>query len=109
MTRAMTRITIESPLAGQHLHDQAITVAGWIAGSKPAGAVRVWCDDQLVGETEITVADGEHCAFRLLGRLGTPIACETPVTLRVSAADGAAEVPVVLVPARLHERPYGEV
>src|SRR5436305_7568377 len=104
------QILLDSPEPRQRLHDQAITVAGSIVADELPGVVRVWCGDRLIGETCVLSQLGDRYHFQMLGRLATPGGTESLATLVITVDEQAtAEVPVVLVPTRLHERAYGEV
>ena len=123
------QMRIDSPLPGQSVYDEAIFVSGWVydANRHPAPVgVRASLDDRSCGETHILfqspdaaeklgIARDARIGFRILGKLVPLITEPRDAILRVVASweDGSsstfAEQPVRLVPAVLHERPYGEV
>jgi 2-polyprenyl-3-methyl-5-hydroxy-6-metoxy-1,4-benzoquinol methylase len=102
----MNKIIIDSPQAAAHVYDQAITVSGTITGGEPHELVSVWAGDELLGETRVISRDGR---FRVLARFDS--ACNDETTLVLSVRNGAAivEIPVIVVPADLSRRPYGDV
>jgi SAM-dependent methyltransferase len=113
---------IDSPLPGQRLYDQCIFIAGkftWPEGSPSPRLVRAWIDDVCIGETRVfTEIDSpeRRPEYKILGKLPEPITTprEAVIVTRLyidgdNTGGKLGELTVHLVPARLHERPYGEV
>ena len=111
---------IESPASGQSIYDEAIFIAGSfdVVDLDPTlCCVRAYVEDRCCAETQILFQDGDgaRVGFRMLGRIPSMGAEPREITLRVVASWDAgnettlAEQDVRLVPARLRERPYGEV
>jgi SAM-dependent methyltransferase len=111
---------IESPASGQSIYDEAIFIAGSfdVVDRDPTlCCVRAYVEDRCCAETRILFQDGDgaRVGFRMLGRIPSMGAEPREITLRVVASWDAgnettlAEQNVRLVPARLRERPYGEV
>jgi 2-polyprenyl-3-methyl-5-hydroxy-6-metoxy-1,4-benzoquinol methylase len=97
----MTSLVVESPQALQRVYDLAIVVSG--TASAPVSA---WSGTQLLGETRTIGRNGK---FRLLARLNPPVKSEMRVTLAIRSDNKTVELPLVLVPAQLEQRAYGEV
>lgn len=102
----MNEIVIDTPRPSQRVYDQAITLSGQIVGIQPGESVRVFSGDQLLGETRIIARDGR---FLLLARFARNVRNETAVTLSIRSDSASTEVPVIVVPAELDRRAYGEV
>jgi SAM-dependent methyltransferase len=107
----MDEITIESPLPDQRVYDEAITVSGRIASAETAQSVSVWSGGQLLGSTRLISPGGQ---FRLLARFHETMTAEAATTLQVridsrNGDDVAVDLAVIVVPARLDQRAYGEV
>jgi SAM-dependent methyltransferase len=119
-------LTLDSPQPRQRVHDQAITVSGSIQSDAEPQELSVWCNGECIGSTRIFGGEPETgYRFRLLagcdigvllnrrGGSGESAAPDATLTIRARFADDrddvVAEVPVVIIPARLHERAYGEV
>ena len=107
----MDQLTIDAPQRSQRVYDQAITVVGRVAADVQLAAIGVRFGDQLLGQTLCISHDGR---FRLLARFVPPVTTEIPATLTVRAEDSsgvraAVDVPVIVAPARLDQRAYGEV
>jgi SAM-dependent methyltransferase len=111
---------IESPASGQSIYDEAIFIAGsFDLGNRDPTlcCVRAYIEDRCCAETRILFQHGDEArvGFRMLGRMPSAVAEPREITLRIVASwDGGqpealAEQNVRLVPARLGERPYGEV
>ena len=112
--------TIDWPRPNEKVYDQSVLVAGTIslAGStSPPRLVRARIDNVLIGETQIFHQISERClGYRILARLPEPIVAPRPavIVVTVSSDDENTDkelgaITVQLVPARLRERPYGEV
>jgi SAM-dependent methyltransferase len=120
---------IESPAPGQNVYDEALFISGWVyfgdRNPRPSW-VRAYLDDYCCAETRILfprhdVAETQGLpadavvGFRMFGRIMPAAAESRRVGLRIVASwdDGASETlatqSVDLVPARLRERPYGDV
>jgi 2-polyprenyl-3-methyl-5-hydroxy-6-metoxy-1,4-benzoquinol methylase len=110
---------IESPAPGQNVYDEALFISGSIelAGRGPSLCrIRACADGTDCGETQILFPrpDG-RIGFRILGRISPGFTEPRDATVRVVAeiadagADIVAEQTVRLIPARLRERPYGDV
>jgi SAM-dependent methyltransferase len=112
-------LIIESPASGQNVYDEALLISGSIelAGRDASlGSARFYVDDVCCGQTKILFPrpDG-RIGFRILGRISPGITEPRETIMRVVAETGdaapdiVAEQTVRLVPARLRERPYGDV
>jgi 2-polyprenyl-3-methyl-5-hydroxy-6-metoxy-1,4-benzoquinol methylase len=112
--------TIDSPRPNDKVYDQSILIAGTInlaAGSSSPQSVRARIDNVPIGETRIFHQISDHClGYRILARLPEPIVAPrlAIIVVTVSGDDENQEkelgaITVQLVPARLQERPYGEV
>jgi SAM-dependent methyltransferase len=110
---------IESPAPGQNVYDEAIFISGSLdLGDRDpiSGCVCAYVDDRCCAETRIFFPrpDG-RIGYRMFGRILPATAEPRDATLRVVAGIGdpgcdvVAEQNVRLMPARLKERPYGEV
>jgi SAM-dependent methyltransferase len=110
---------IESPSPGQNVYDEALFISGSLdPGSRDSSScyLRAYVDEQCCGETRILFPrpDG-RIGFRMFGRILPGTAEPRDATLRVVAGIGdpgrdiVAEQTIRLVPAKLRERPYGEV
>ena len=108
---------IESPAPGQNVFDQAIFISGWVdpGDRHPASRlVRAFVDDRAVGETRLRFPHPNHTqfGFRILSRIASGSE-PRDVVLRVVAGIGdpglSVEQTIRLVPARLRDRPYGDV
>lgn len=97
----VSSLVIDSPQPSERVYDQAIAISG--TASAP---VTVWTGEQIVGETRAIGRDGK---FRLLARLPSVGESEGSVTLMIRGGDESIALPVVLVPAQLERKPYGEV
>jgi len=123
--------SLESPAPDQKIYDEAVFLSGWVyaPGREPASCqVRAYLDDCCLAETRILSYRADVCeklalspdvltGFRMLGKI-QPAAAESrehKATLRLVASwdDGVShtlvEQLVLLVPALLRARPYGEV
>jgi hypothetical protein len=115
---------IDSPASGQSVYDEAIFISGSIDPADHAPTsfqVRAWVEDRCCAETQILFrrANDNRFGFRMLGRINSADSEPREMTLRVGAgrddsgpvsANGVfAERTLRLVPARLAERPYGDV
>lgn len=121
--------SVDSPVAGQSIYDEAIFLSGWVyvPGRDPATCrVHAWLDDCCVAETRMLffrpdvrkhlgLARDVPTGFRMLGKIQAAATEARTTTLRIIASwdDGVsstlADQPVRLVPALLRERPHGEV
>lgn len=101
MLSRVSSLAIDSPQPMQRVYDQAMAISG-----TASAAVSVWSGNQLVGETDAIGRDGK---FRLLARFASPVASETPTTLTIRSGAQSIALPVVVVPAQLEAKPYGEV
>jgi len=112
----------DSPLPGQRVYDQCIFIAGnfaWPEGSSSSPLVRAWIDGVCIGETRIFTeieSPERRPGYKILGKLPEPITTprEAVIVIRLyidgdNAGEKLGELTVQLVPALLHERPYGEV
>ncbi|MFN2623305.1 MAG: class I SAM-dependent methyltransferase [Chthoniobacterales bacterium] len=111
---AASKIVIESPAPGQNVYDEAIFISGFadLGDRDPASClVRAFVDDCVIAETRLffSRADNQRLGFRMLGRIAAGKSEPRDAILRVVTADIAAEQSVRLVPARLGDRPYGDV
>ena len=113
------RAVIESPAPGQSIYDEALFISGSIdPGNRDASScrVRAYVDEHCCAETRILFPrpDG-RIGFRMFGRILPGAAEPRDAALRVVAGIGdpggeiVAEQTIRLVPAKLRERPYGEV
>lgn len=113
---------IDSPSAGQRVYDQSIFISGTVTPSKGRPfprSVRAWIDNVCVGETGIfcpTDPKSDTSEYKFLAKLPEPIDAPRSVVIKITGsvddedrAEELGEVVVEVVPARLHERPYGEV
>src|SRR5262245_23568413 len=120
---------LEAPLAGQRIYDQSILFRGWVyaPGCDPGSIwVRAYLNDHCCAETRVlfqradvakklNLPHGTSTGFRMLGALQPPVLVPHEATLRVTASWGnerfttIAEQTVLLFPASLPQRPYGEV
>jgi SAM-dependent methyltransferase len=110
---------IESPAPGQSVYDEALFLSGSLdLGDRDLSSccVRAYVDDRCCAETRVFFSrpDG-RIGFRMFGRVLPSTAEPRDATLRVVAGIGdpgrdiVAEQTILLVPARLRERPYGDV
>lgn len=120
---------IESPAPGQNVYDEALFISGWVyfrdRNSRPSW-VRAYLDHYCCAETRIffpradvvqtqRLPEGAVVGFRMFGRIVPAAAKARDVALRIVAwwDDGTSETLVTqsveLLPARLSERPYGDV
>ncbi|HSP45642.1 MAG TPA: class I SAM-dependent methyltransferase, partial [Chthoniobacterales bacterium] len=119
---------IESPAPGQNLYDEALFISGWVT-SRERGAVcglRAYVDGRCCAATEVLFPRADiaakqglppdaRIAFRMFGRIAPAGTDARDVTLRIAASWGGrtletvAEQSVRVVPARLRDRPYGDV
>jgi len=111
---AASKIVIESPAPGQNIYDEAIFISGFVdlVERKPASdLVRAFVDDRLIAETRLLFLRGndQRLGFRMLGRVASDFADARDVLLRIVIDEMAAEQTFRLIPARLRERPYGDV
>jgi 2-polyprenyl-3-methyl-5-hydroxy-6-metoxy-1,4-benzoquinol methylase len=115
---AAPNIVIESPAPGQNVYDEAVFISGFveIADRDPApDLVRAFVDDRVIGETRLLFsrAIDRRLGFRILGRISSGNSEPRDVVLRVVAGIGdpgpSAEHTIRLIPARLRDRPYGDV
>ena len=113
---AAPKIVIDSPAPGQNVFDEAIFISGSIDPDNPApDCVRAFIDDRSCGETRLLFPrpNDDHLGFRILGRVPPGSAEVRDATLRVVAGIAdlgpAAEQSIRLIPARLRDRPYGDV
>jgi len=113
------QVQLESPVPGQSVYDEALFISGWLdlVGRDPSPCrVRAYVEDYCCAETRILFRrpDG-RIGFRMFGRILPGTAEPHDATLRVVAGIGdpgcdiVAEQTIRVVPARLRERPYGEV
>jgi SAM-dependent methyltransferase len=123
------QIVIESPAPGQSVYDEALFISGWVysADGDPASCwVRAYVDDCCCAETRILfpradVAEKQglprdaRVGFRMFGRIAPAAPEPREISLRIVASWGGgssetlAEQNIRLFPARLRERPYGDV
>ena len=115
---AAPQIVIDSPAPGQSVFDEAIFISGSInlGNQEPLScSLRAFVDDHCCAETKIFFprANDERLGFRMLGRVSPGPAETRDATLRVVAGIDdpglSAEQIVRLIPARLRDRPYGDV
>jgi SAM-dependent methyltransferase len=110
---------IESPAAGQTVYDEALFISGSVdlVDRDPSSVrLRAFLDGVCCAETQILFPrpDG-RMGFRMLGRISPSGAEPRDTTLRVVAGIGdsgpgiVAEQNIRVFPARLRERPYGDV
>lgn len=111
---------IESPQPGQSVYDEAIFISGSVDfGNRDSSSclLRAYVDEDCCAETRLFFPrpDG-RMGFHMLGRISPGIAEPRDATLRLVAGidnpgpnDAIAEQTIRLVPARLRERPYGDV
>ena len=110
---------IDSPVPGQNVYDEALFISGSLdLGSRDPSSchLRAYVDEQGCGETRILfpLPDG-RIGFRMFGRILPDAVEPRDATLRVVAGIGdpgrdiVVEQIIRLVPAKLRERPYGEV
>lgn len=113
---------IETPVAGQTVYDEALFISGSVDllnGVPGSVRLRAYVDGVCCAETRILFLrpDG-RMGFRMLGRISSSAAEPREVILRVvaSSQEGTelregtvAEQTICLFPARLVDRPYGEV
>lgn len=101
MLSRVSSLVIESPHPAQRVYDQAITISG-----NARAPVSIWSAGQLLGETRAIGRDGQ---FRLLARFIPALEQETSLTLAIRSGNESVALPLVLVPAHLARKPYGEV
>ena len=121
--------SLDTPRPGANVYDAGIFISGWVfaGGSDPASCrVRAYIDNVCVADTQILsvrrevsealgIAANVPTGFKLLGRLRSAAAETYEARLRVTASwpdleeTTIHETKVRLIPARLAERPYGEV
>ena len=115
---APPKIVIDSPAPGQNVFDEAIFISGSIdPGDRDplSCSVRAFIGDHCCAETKILFPrqNDNRLGFRMLGRIPPGSADARDVTLRVVAGIGdpglSAEQTIRVIPARLHDRPYGDV
>lgn len=117
---ALPQVVIESPAPGQEIYDEAIFIVGSIdiGDRDPASCpVRAFVDDRALGETRLLFPrpNQTQFGFRILGRIPSDSSESRDATLRVVAGiddpgrELSAEQTVRLIPARLDNRPYGDV
>ncbi|HEX8897742.1 MAG TPA: class I SAM-dependent methyltransferase, partial [Chthoniobacterales bacterium] len=103
---------------GQNVYGEAILISGSVdlADRDPTiSSVRAFIDGSACAETRILFsrANDQRLGFRMLGRVPSSNSQSRDVCLRVVAGiddpGGFAEQSIHLVPARLRDRPYGEV
>jgi SAM-dependent methyltransferase len=114
---AASKIVIESPTPGQIVYDEAIFISGFVdLDDRDAAScvVRAFIDGRVVGETRLLFPHPNHTpfSFRILGRIASGSE-RRDVVLRVVAGIGdpgfSLEQTIHLIPARLRDRPYGDV
>ena len=111
---APSKIVIESPVPGQNVYDEAIFISGSIdlGDRDPATCpVHAFVNDRVIAETRLLFrrANDQRFGFRMLGRIPSDGSEPREAVLRVDVGDTVADVSVRLIPARLHDRPYGDV
>lgn len=111
---------IDSPAAGQNVYDEALFISGSVdlldRRSSPV-CLRAYVEQQGCAETRLLFLrpDDSRLGFRMLGRISTSFAEPRDVTLRITGLwdEGGEEIlaerNIRVFPARLPERPYGEV
>jgi len=110
---------IESPASGQSLYDEALFISGSLdLGERDpcSCCLRAFVDERCYAETRILFPrlDG-LMGFRMFGRISPAVMEPRDITLRIVASwngeqsETLAEQNARLVPARLRERPFGEV
>jgi 2-polyprenyl-3-methyl-5-hydroxy-6-metoxy-1,4-benzoquinol methylase len=113
---------LECPRENENVYDQCISIAGTIAASENGAfplLVRAWIDHICIGETKIlrqVSSEERRRGYKILAKFPEPITAPRSAIIAItsSAQDGKdaeklGEVSVQLVPARLHQRHYGEV
>ena len=115
------KIVIESPASGQNIYDEAIFVSGSIDLAHRDSAsclVRAYLNEREFAETRLLFPRANHglFGFRIHGRISPGFSEARELTLRVAVAgiddprrEISTEQTVHLIPARLRERPYGDV
>ena len=118
---AAPTIVIDSPVPGQNVYDEAFFISGSVdlRRERPGSfLLRAFVDDECCAETKILFPrpNDRRLGFRMLGRVACPASEPRDVPLRVVGAgiddpgcELDAEQVVHLIPARLRERPYGDV
>lgn len=115
---AAPQIVIDSPAPGQNVFDEAIFISGSIdpGDQNPLScSVRAFVDDQRCAETKILFQrpNDNRFGFRMLGRMPSSSTEARDATIRVVAGidepGPSAEQLIHLIPARLRDRPYGDV
>lgn len=111
---AAPKIVIESPLPGQSIYDESIFISGFVdlGDRDPAsGVVRAFVGEVCCAQTRLLFprANKQALGFRMLGRIPSGNSQPHDVVLRVVIANIVAEQSVRLIPARLRDRPYGDV
>jgi len=125
-----SRSHLDSPQAGDPVYGSCVTISGWVyAQNRDPASCRIcaWIDDDFIGETNLLLVRADVCAalslpegiatsFRLLGRArangNDPRAAEITITASWDDREERYEIgrcPVQLFPARLEQRPYGDV
>jgi 2-polyprenyl-3-methyl-5-hydroxy-6-metoxy-1,4-benzoquinol methylase len=110
---------IESPVPGQNVYDETLFISGSLdLGNRDPSSccLRAYVDERCCAETRILFRrpDG-RMGFRMFGRIMPNAAEPREATVRVVAGIGdpgrdiVAEQTILLVPAQLRERPYGDV
>jgi SAM-dependent methyltransferase len=110
---------IESPAPGQNVYDEALFISGSLdlGNRSPSSCcLRAYVDERCCAETRILFRRPDaRMGFRMLGRASAAVTEPREITLRIVGSwegeqtETLAEQKVRLVPARLPERPYGEV
>jgi len=114
---AAPQIVIDSPAPGQHVFDEAIFISGSIdLGQQDplSSSLRAFVGSHCCAETKIFFPrpNDNRFGFRMLGRIPPSSGESRDATLRVSGIDDpglSAEQMIRLIPARLRDRPYGDV
>ena len=113
---------IISPRPNARVYDQAISIFGTIdvsASDPPLQMIQAWIDKSCIGQTRIfSQTSSEQCqlTYHILGRFPERVTAPRSAIIALTLCSDTekegvkiGEVQVELIPARLHERHYGEV
>jgi len=121
--------SLDAPVPGQKVYDQAVLISGWVyvPNRDPSACwVRAYINGHHCAETRVLfcrpdvnewlgLPDSIPTGFRMLGKVETAATESSEATLRIDVSwdnklfATLAEQPLIVVPASLRTRPYGEV
>lgn len=118
---AAPEVVIESPVPEQNVYDETVFVSGFVnLGDRAPDSclVRASIDERVFAETRLFFrgANDNPFGFRILGRIASSFTEPRDTVLRVVVAGiddlaplSSAQQTIRLIPARLRDRPYGDV